>query len=99
MKQADPFRIYRGGESRMVHGVDFPAWEAQGWSREPQASAEESINAQSDDLSQSAGKEVVEATAQTANETVNPVEAEASAEEDSQPTQTQRRTRRTPPNP
>ncbi|MBD1995162.1 hypothetical protein H6G00_00780 [Leptolyngbya sp. FACHB-541] len=93
MKQADPFRIYRGGESRMVHGVDFPAWEAQGWSREPQASAEESINAQSDDVAQNAGKEVVETTAETAN----PVGTEASAEEDTEAPQTQRRTRRTSP--
>jgi hypothetical protein len=32
----DPFPIYKGGETRTVHGVDFPAWERQGWSREPQ---------------------------------------------------------------
>lgn len=34
--QRDPFPIYRNGETKTVHGVDFPAWERQGWSREPQ---------------------------------------------------------------
>ncbi|MBD3882165.1 hypothetical protein IFO70_10380 [Phormidium tenue FACHB-886] len=35
MRQIDPFWIYKAGEMpRKVHGVDFPAWAAQGWSKE-----------------------------------------------------------------
>lgn len=36
MKPLDPFPIYKAGETpKRVHAVDFPAWESQGWSKEP----------------------------------------------------------------
>lgn len=36
MKQPkDPFPIYKDGESKLVHGVDYEAWAFQGWSLEP----------------------------------------------------------------
>lgn len=33
----DPFPIYKDGKTQLVHGVDYPAWAAQGWSLERQA--------------------------------------------------------------
>jgi hypothetical protein len=40
----DPFPIYKAGEtSRKVHYVDFPGWEANGWSTEPQPELEPEV--------------------------------------------------------
>lgn len=36
--QADPFVIYKAGEEpRRCHSIDFPAWAAHGWSKNPPA--------------------------------------------------------------
>lgn len=31
----DPFPIYKDGETRMIHSVDYGAWAAHGWSTNP----------------------------------------------------------------
>lgn len=48
----DPFPIYRNGETRMVHGVDFPAWQAQGWSRDPNPTPQTPPEPESKNLSE-----------------------------------------------
>ena len=38
--QIDPFPIYKAGEEPCrVYGVDFPAWQLKGWSKDPIAVA------------------------------------------------------------
>ncbi|GEM_PF-5303131 len=38
----DPFPIYKDGQTKHVHGVDYPAWAAKGWAleRQPPATAD-----------------------------------------------------------
>lgn len=30
----DPFPIYKDGQTQIIHGIDYSAWAAQGWSLE-----------------------------------------------------------------
>lgn len=73
----DPFEIYKAGEQpRKCHSVDFPGWEANGWSKEPTSETPAEAELPAENPSETGDQSETEAPAETKKRSTRKPDAE-----------------------